>query len=160
MLRMEESKPRSAKEIFMYYGGSFFFMHRQGDYAEYKSHGVSHEKEEVWREELRRTFLDELDQHHQDAHLVSKYSATISFPAQEQLLDALTERLTILQPVMDSFCKILCAEKFVEILAKQRLEDERRRKLVKLTRDLLNAAQEHPETAIKERARKSLAKLK
>lgn len=48
-----------AKELFFHYNGSFFHMHREGDYYEYKKYNIDKETENKWIEELCQVRLQE-----------------------------------------------------------------------------------------------------
>ncbi len=50
-----------AKELFLKYGGSFFYMDREGEYERYKGYGVSKELEETWLQEWRIDLLRVMD---------------------------------------------------------------------------------------------------
>ena len=54
-------RKRTAKEIYMGYGCSTSGRWREGDYDEYKSHGISEEQEREWRKEYQKDLLDLLE---------------------------------------------------------------------------------------------------
>lgn len=142
---MSTNTQRTAKEIFFQYDCSLFHMHREGDLAEYRSHGVSKATEEAWREEFRAALLRHMEAGPEEGHLVSRFISTIDLAHSEPLLDTVAKAVGSIRARMDSFTKILSAEAFMEVLRKNQLAPPRRELLTKLALDLLRDAHNQPE---------------
>ncbi|WP_410514616.1 hypothetical protein PaeBR_09660 [Paenibacillus sp. BR2-3] len=109
-----ENQAQRAKELFTYYYGSSFDMHREGTYEEYKSFCVSKETEMEWFKELigeytgqlsirnwdAITSLSSISRNYQDSVIVEN---VVSF-ASRNIMSA------------DSIVRLLFAERLVEIL--------------------------------------------
>ena len=57
---MNDKNMLRAKEIYVGYNGSSFFMQRERVYDEYKSYNISKEQELAWKEELVEILYNQL----------------------------------------------------------------------------------------------------
>jgi len=171
---MKNAPHRSPKEIYLHYGCSFFHMHREGDYDEYKSHGIPEAQESKWRDEHRIDLLGKLKSDPSSGHITSMYSSTIDMPREEELIVPLLLLLDELKEKMDSFSKLLNAEALIEVMKRTRRSSTVHTRSEKLIVSLLSSVMAEPERidaryreipyltrtigrdAIVERARKSL----
>lgn len=118
-----------AKEIFMKYGGSHFFMAREGEYELYKSFNISNEQESLWIKEYQKKLLCQL----QDEDVASDISHLLVDLCQSIIeykdIECLTELLAVIKSKkdsVDSFTQIRMAESLlgiVESFTKRNLEN-------------------------------------
>jgi hypothetical protein len=113
---------KTAKEIFMEYGGSHFFMEREGDYQRYKAFQVSKEQELVWVSELQVILLDRLDSDYNDDGAVIKYCQTLTQYGDTGGLLLLVNTLINIRHKADSFTKLLMAECLLKVVRETKLE--------------------------------------
>lgn len=118
-----------AKEIFMKYGGSHFFMAREGKYELYKSFNISNEQESLWIKEYQKKLLCQL----QDEDVASDIRHLLVDLCQSIIeykdIECLTELLAVIKSKkdsVDSFTQIRMAESLlgiVESFTKRNLEN-------------------------------------
>ncbi|HCE68987.1 MAG TPA: hypothetical protein DER40_16215 [Geobacter sp.] len=107
---------RTAKEIFMYYGGSHFFMDREGDYERYKSFYVSQEQERDWYSELQANLLAKLDADPADTDSFSDFCRTVIQNKDADALRLIVLKSKAIHDHIDSFTKLLMAEQFLRVI--------------------------------------------
>ena len=118
-----------AKEIFMKYGGSHFFMAREGEYELYKSFNISNEQERLWIKEFQKKLLCQL----QDEDVASDVSHLLVDLCQSIIeykdVECLPELLAVIKTKkdrVDSFTQMRMAESLlgiVESFIKRNLKD-------------------------------------
>ncbi|MFC1652765.1 hypothetical protein ACFL3F_03495 [Planctomycetota bacterium] len=134
-----EAKKRTAKEIYMRYGCSTSGRWREGDYDEYRSHGISEEQESEWRKEYQKDLLDLLVSDPCNGGFVtSAYMHCVTGGAQESI-DALMDILDDKQREMDSFSKMTCAKEILEFFTNEWIRGDRKERLRSLGIDLLQS---------------------
>ena len=128
----------------MSYGGSYFHMHREGDYEEYKSHRISKEQEKEWIEEYRSQMLTAFEQDPQNANSVLDYCATIKLPDEIQQIESIAKIVEKNKKMMDSFTKLLCAEQFVQFFEENHRLRKKMKSVVRLVERLLTDVINNP----------------
>jgi hypothetical protein len=145
---MSLSETRSPKELFMLYGGSLFHMHREGDYDEYKSYGVSADQESHWMNEYREAQLSAFDVDPTDSDSVSHYCDTLNLPKDSDAFRAVIRKIAEAQNDMDSFSRLRCAEELKRTV-KTRKGDSVYLEATELTMALLSSVVSEPITVAK-----------
>jgi len=100
----------------MYYGGSHFFMDREGDYERYKSFCVSKEQERDWFSELQADLLAKLDADPADTESLSVYCRTVIQNKDTDALQLIVLKSKTIHDHIDSFTKLLMAEQFLRVI--------------------------------------------
>ncbi len=141
--QMVDKIKRTAKEIYFHYDCSFFHMIREGDYDEYKSHGISEEQEREWIEEFKKNLLDQLVSDPCDGHIASRYMSCVTKENQKSLLP-LIDMIDRKKAEMDTFSKILCAEAIINFNRHDGIKNKIKKKLMSLGVNLLQNALLNP----------------
>jgi len=137
-------KKRTAKEIYIQYGCSISGRWREGDYDEYKSHGISDEQESEWRKEYQKDLLVLLESDPCNGSFVtSAYMHCVTRKEQERL-DPLMDTLEDKKSEMDSFSKMMCAKEVLDFLTNEWIRRYRRERLRSLGIDLLQSVIREP----------------
>lgn len=101
----------------MKYGGSHFFMDREGEYSEYKRFNITHDQEMAWIKEYRSELLAKLASDPTDSDAASEICGTVSnykdYLSVQRVLDIASGRTAEL----DSFSKLRYAEEFHRIIS-------------------------------------------
>ena len=110
---MSMDRLKAAKEMFLKYGGSHYFMDNNGEYELYKSFGISREQEQIWIREHQSNLIRRL-RRESDAE-ISKVliSALVSAMEQDDELSALPvlfDEIRHKLPILDSLSKVIVAE--------------------------------------------------
>ncbi|WP_053375884.1 hypothetical protein [Paenibacillus sp. FJAT-27812] len=132
-----DQQAQRAKELLTSYYGSYFQMHRDGKYEEYKTYDVAKETETEWLEELIVKFDGELSIRNWDA-VIQLWSLANNFP-DSRILDhviAFTDRHLMSS---DSIVKLMYAEHIILIikLVKDKSSTEQLHNAYKVTALLL-----------------------
>jgi hypothetical protein len=132
-----DPQEQRAKELFNAYFGSYFQMHRDGKYEEYKTYQVTKETETEWLEESIAKYTAELSIRNWDA-VAQLLSIAKNFP-DSRILDhviAFTSRHLMSS---DSIVKLMYAEHIVAIikLVKDKCATEQLHNAYKVTALLL-----------------------
>lgn len=139
-----DAKKRTAKEIYIQYGCSTSGRWREGDYEEYKSHGISEEQESEWRKEYQKDLLDMLGSDPCNGGFsTSAYMHCVTRREQERL-DPLMDTLEDKKSEMDSFSKMICAETILDFLTNEWIRRDRRERFRLLLIDLLQSVIREP----------------
>jgi hypothetical protein len=141
---MMNAKKRTAKEIYMRYGCSTSGRWREGDYDEYKSHGISEEQEREWRKEYLKDLLDRLESDPCNGGCWSSAYMHCATRREQESLDPLMDILDDKQSEMDSFSKMICAEAILDFLKNEWIRRDRRERLRSLGIDLLQSVIREP----------------
>ena len=120
-------------------------MHREGDYEEYKAHGISETQEAEWRESYRKDLLNSLMKDPSDGNIAFGYCRTIDMRNEEQLIEPLLCAISEMHILMDSFSKLLNAEALFEAMSKTGIASTIRIRIKKLIDLLVNAVISEPE---------------
>lgn len=110
---MDDTKQR-AKELFTSYFGSYFQMHRDGKYEEYKSYDISKDAEAEWYEELIAKYTGELSIREWDA-VLGLLSIAQNYP-EGRILDHAISFTSRHVMSSDSIVKLMYAETNIEII--------------------------------------------
>jgi len=130
-----EARERTAKEIYMRYGCSTRGRWREGDYDEYKSHGISEEQESEWRKEYQKDLLDRLEREPCNGGFVTSAYMHCATRREQEILDPLIDTLDNKQSEMDSFSKMICAKTILDFLRNEGIKRDRRERLRSLLID-------------------------
>ncbi len=137
-------KKRTAKEIYMRYGCSTSGRWREGDYDEYKSHGISEEQEREWRKEYQKDLLDRFESDPCNGACWSSAYMYCTTQREQESLDPLMNTLEDKKSEMDSFSKMMCAKEILEFLKNEWIRRDRRERLRSLGIDLLQSVIREP----------------
>lgn len=118
-----------AKDIFFKYGGSHFYMEREGEYSEYKEYKISKEQEDRWIQEYQKGLLTQIKN---DEIVQQNFNSLCTSIRQYKNLDYLKELVEVVidkGQILDTFSIMLMAEGIlgiVESLEKSNLGNDRR----------------------------------
>ena len=132
------------KEIYMRYGCSTSGRWREGDYDEYKSHGISEEQESEWRKEYLKALLDRLESDPCNGGCWTSAYMYCATRREQESLDPLMDTLENKKSEMDSFSKMICAEAILDFLKNEWIIRDRRERLKSLGIDLLQRVIREP----------------
>jgi len=138
------SRKRTAKEIYMQYGCSTSGRWREGDYNEYKSHGISEEQEGEWRKEYQKDLLDRLESDPSNSGYWTCAYMYCATQSEQESLDPLMDTLDDKQSEMDTFSKLICAKEILEFLTNEWIRRDRRERLRSLGIGLLQSVIREP----------------
>lgn len=141
---MMDAKKRTAKEIYIQYGCSTSGRWREGDYDEYKSHGISEEQESEWRKEYQKDLLDLLESDPCNGGCWTSAYMYCATRREQESLDPLMDTLEKKKSEMDSFSKFLSAEMILDFLRNEWIRRDRRERLRSLGIDLLQCVIREP----------------
>lgn len=113
---MDKDKLLEAKEIFLKYGGSHFYMEREGEYENYKKFLISESQEKLWLNEYQNELLLKIA----NEDFASDYFIEITDALKRskdgtcfsKLLDWVKEKETRL----DTFSKVLMCEGILDVI--------------------------------------------
>jgi hypothetical protein len=142
--KMMEAKKRTAKEIYLQYGCSSSGRWREGDYEEYKSHGISEEQESEWRKEYQKDLLDMLETDPCNGGFITSAYMHCATRREQERLDPLMDTLEDKKSEMDSFSKMICAETILDFLKNKWIKRDIRERLRSLGIDLLQSVIREP----------------
>lgn len=137
-------KKRTAKEIYVQYGCSTSGRWREGDYDEYKSHGISEEQESEWRKEYQKDLLNLLESDPCNGGFIVSAYVHCATKREQERLDPLMDILEDKKSEMDSFSKMICAETILDFLTNEWIRRDRRERLRSLGIDLLQSVIREP----------------
>ncbi len=129
----------------MSYGCSFFHMHRDGLYDEYKSHEISNAQEKEWKIEFRSIALAKFeDNPTEEVHSCYRYLDTIDFDTEEDCIDSIIDSIKRRKGSMDSFSKLLVSEQLCDTLQSNKIDRVRLKKIKSLSQSLLHDVIKEP----------------
>ena len=104
-----------AKELFLKYSGSHFQMEREGDYAAYRSYGVSRDQEASWARERLRELLPVFRERPIAEPVFSEAMALLKASRDEDTLEVLLDIVSGARLSLDTFTRVRFAEELFEL---------------------------------------------
>lgn len=103
-----------AKELFFSYYGNEFFMWKDGELEEYRTHNISKEQELIWKEELVKKLYLDLDVKHNST--LSGLCIIIKYFGDYNLFNRVFNFISNNYQGADSFLKIRYAEDLFDLM--------------------------------------------
>lgn len=110
---MNDKNMLRAKEIYVGYNGSSFFMQREGVYDEYKSYNISKEQEIAWKEELIEILYNQLS--FEDGYAFYKLAVIAENYHDQSIVEKLITYISNNKTKGDSLIKLIYAEVLLKI---------------------------------------------
>jgi hypothetical protein len=105
-----------AKEIFFKYGGSHYFMYREGDLENYEKYSISEAQEREWLEEYQNELLMKIENEKiPDVSLIN-LSRTISESRSNKYFKLLLDQVKRKKDTLDTFSRLRMCEELLSIV--------------------------------------------
>lgn len=104
-----------AKELFLKYEGSHFYMSRDGEYENYKKYQVTKEQEKEWINEYQMELIQKLDK--QDLpKQIRTFCTTVRAFLEISNLQKMVSKLKSIEQALDSYSRFLISKEILETL--------------------------------------------
>ena len=117
-----------AKNMFIKYNGSHFFMSREDDYEKYKGYNISKEQELIWINEIQQKNISEIKSGLLDAeNIANRFSAILSSLRTHkniELIPIIVDTIKNLSGRLDSFSKMRISECILETVRSLRFNKD------------------------------------